>query len=161
SLPFFRKGGASEITWIWGKVIKQDLLDGKGRVLAARRLSGTLASEAVKQVDYASRTWWRFSGQLVGVPISTCSLLPVGLEEAQAWTPRNLAKGIRHSVKCGLTKVAGHQHVDGVNAIKLIFTDDNVGFDFGSGEQTVRQTLWVDPASYLPVRLRSELVWVG
>ena len=49
---------------------------------------------------------------------------------------------IQVGLKCGMFTVAGRQWVDGVDAIKL------TGHTPAAGT-----TIWVDPSSYLPVRL--------
>jgi hypothetical protein len=53
---------------------------------------------------------------------------------------------IAAGLKCGMFTVAGRQWVDGVDAIKL------TGHNTAAGT-----TIWVDPSSYLPVRLTAQL----
>ena len=53
---------------------------------------------------------------------------------------------IAAGLKCGMFTVAGRQWVDGVDAIKL------TGHKPAAGT-----TIWVDPSSYLPVRLTAQL----
>jgi hypothetical protein len=74
--------------------------------------------------------------------------------------PGGWPAAIRALLACGGFRIAGRQTVNGVNAIKV--TDAYAG---GSHE-----TLWVDPASYLPVRMelvlapgfaeRSDISWL-
>jgi hypothetical protein len=49
---------------------------------------------------------------------------------------------IQAGLACGMFTVAGRQWVDGVDAITL-----------AGGKQAAEATIWVDPASYLPVRV--------
>jgi hypothetical protein len=55
----------------------------------------------------------------------------------------NWPTSIAKALSCGLFRLAGRQYVDGVDAMRL---DSNPQFGF-------RVTLWVNPATYLPVRL--------
>jgi hypothetical protein len=54
------------------------------------------------------------------------------------------AAEIRAALSCGHYRLAGHEQVGSVRAIKLVSEKVN-------GPYT--ETLWVDPATYLPVRL--------
>jgi hypothetical protein len=59
----------------------------------------------------------------------------------------NWRQGITKALSCHLFSLAGNQPVGGVDAVKL--TGKPVS---GPGE-TFRQTLWVDPKTYLPLRI--------
>jgi hypothetical protein len=48
---------------------------------------------------------------------------------------------LRYLLRCGIYRLAGRQHVAGVNAIKIVSP--------GSGLQ---QVIWVNPTTYLPVQ---------
>jgi hypothetical protein len=103
----------------------------------------------VTEVDYQDRTWARGTPQPGQVPPPTegnnlCgggSLDLFGNESKSAADWRNT---IETGLKCGAFTVAGRQWVDGVDAIKL------AGHKTGPGS-----AIWVDPDSYLPVRLVS------
>jgi hypothetical protein len=54
---------------------------------------------------------------------------------------------IAKALSCGVFRLGGRGYVDGVNAMKLV----------GRPQYGFRVTLWVNPATYLPVRLSSSL----
>lgn len=100
-------------------------------------------------VDYQGKTWQQFT-----VAATQGGGSPQGC--AQAWpglggfTPpasASWAEQVRHLLDCGLYAVAGRQIVDGVNAIELVPT----GADKMPG--VLRATIWVNPSTYLPVRI--------
>jgi hypothetical protein len=106
-------------------------------------------SSVVTIIDYQNRTWTRTTippdQQLT--PIEGNSLCS-GRVQALFGGNGNSAADWRHIIetglKCGAFTVAGRQRVDGVDAIKL------------AGHKTVPDTtIWVDPGTYLPVRLVS------
>ncbi len=102
--------------------------------LATRVVNGTVTSTAV---IYANGTWWtgtspvRVSGQ-------------TGCDEGQNVRLSPATGGwpgfIRSQLACGAYRVAGHQMVDGIDAVKL--TTPVSGF-----------TILVDPLTYLPVQV--------
>jgi hypothetical protein len=59
-------------------------------------------------------------------------------------TTLDWAAAIRTALSCGHFQLAGHEQIGGVNAIKLVSTKVN-------GPYTA--TAWVDPSTYLPVRV--------
>jgi hypothetical protein len=54
---------------------------------------------------------------------------------------------IAKALSCGLFRLAGRQYVDGVDAMRLA----------GQPQYGIRETLWINPATYLPVRLSATL----
>ena len=56
-----------------------------------------------------------------------------------------LAAGLREDLACGALSSDGRQRVDGVNALKLV-----------SVQRSRTTIIWVDPATYLPVRLTTQ-----
>jgi hypothetical protein len=73
------------------------------------------------------------------------------------------ATALRAAISCGALTMAGHQHVDGIEAIELISSPDN----------RISETIWVSPDTYLPVRvavsqvhgrpgfrLRADITWL-
>jgi hypothetical protein len=83
-------------------------------------------------VAYSDATWWRAATGPPPVPLRCGG--PTVVIDHGGWPTL-----IRHELSCGRYIAAGRQRVDGVNAIKII----------GSKGIAV---LWVDPATYLPVR---------
>jgi hypothetical protein len=94
--------------------------------------------------DYTSRTWWRSSLRLslpaaTGQTACTSAFLPPPVGTTLDW-----AAAIRTALSCGHFQVAGHEQIGTVDAIKLVSAKVN-------GPYTA--TVWVDPSTYLPVRL--------
>jgi len=104
-------------------------------------------------VDFGTRTWWRQSLQEWMPPAGqpSCSF-PLYLNLR---TLPVLTTDIRNALACGELTNAGTVRVDGITALKLVsvrtlaVTVLNQGPPFPA---TLDWTLWVDPASYLPVR---------
>jgi hypothetical protein len=94
--------------------------------------------------DYTARTWWHSSLQL-SLPAATgptscaAAFLPPPVGTTLDW-----AATIRTALSCGHFQLAGHEQLGSVNAIKLVSARVNGPY---------KETLWVDPATYLPVRL--------
>ena len=63
-----------------------------------------------------------------------------------------LAAALRGYVACGTLRSEGRQQVDGVNALKLVSVER-------SRSGTLTTIIWVDPATYLPVRITTQ--WAG
>jgi hypothetical protein len=97
-------------------------------------------------VNHVDKTWWRenldasSSPPLADAPKSPCgtSTGPGDLDKIGT----ELAKVTRQALSCGRFVVAGIQRVDGVRALKL--KRPRSGF--------VTVVLWIDPATFLPVR---------
>jgi hypothetical protein len=108
---------------------------------------GPVTSSAGKKVPeaygaaYPARTRWRSpvtGGPNWPAPPLTCQ---------NAWAgpaTHNWAAVIAKARSCHLYTLDGHQQINGVNAIKLTMK--------AVPGLSVRQTLWVDPSTYLPVR---------
>ena len=98
--------------------------------------------------DYTSRTWWHAvstadagtAGTSPPACLTTSLAPPVG--GATDWSAQ-----IHEALACGLFRIAGPQRVDGTDTVKLVATRPQ------PGPAGVRQTLWVNPATYLPVRV--------
>jgi hypothetical protein len=93
----------------------------------------------VTAVLYGSRTWWTAPAEPGTAPAgggcAAGSSIRLSTGPGNGWPAL-----IRSQLACGAFSVAGHQDVDGVNAIKI--AGPVPGF-----------TLWVNPATYLPVQL--------
>ena len=55
---------------------------------------------------------------------------------------------IRKALSCGLFRLGGRQQVDGVEAIRLLATANEV-----QRQQGAHEVLWVNPKTFLPVRM--------
>jgi hypothetical protein len=106
--------------------------------------SRTVMSVSGTGADYTSRTWWHSSLQLslpaaAGPTACASAFLPAPVGTTLDW-----AAAIRTALSCGHFQVAGHEQVGPVNAIKLVSAKVNGPY---------KETLWVDPSTYLPVRV--------
>jgi hypothetical protein len=122
----------------------------------------TPASRTLTWVFYRTKTWWKTEQAATPTPQpaaqnSCSSQIPVGLDVDQS--PAVLVANIREALACGQLTNEGTQYVDGVNAIKLVSVRTfhvqmrNPALKHTTNlTVTVTTTLWVDPASYLPVR---------
>jgi hypothetical protein len=125
-------------------------------------VAATPASRTITWVFYRTRTWWRMEQAATPTPQpaaqnSCSSQIPVGLDVDQS--PAVLAANIREALACGQLTNEGTQYVDGVNAVELVSVRtfrvqmrDPALKQTTNLAVTVTTTLWVDPASYLPVR---------
>ncbi len=91
---------------------------------------------------YPARTRWQtnLGGQNGSLPPLTCQtaigVAPIG----SSWRT-----ALSKAVSCGLFRLDGRQRVDGVDALKIVSEPDD--------GLPARETIWVDPATYLPVRV--------
>jgi len=114
-------------------------------------------------VSYPTKTWARQAG--LGLPYAPFSGAPPsvkngcgralgafpvlfrlglpGTSTSASSLPSTVAEALRTAVSCGTLAVAGHQRVDGTETIKLTSRPDSL----------ISETIWVDPSSYLPVRV--------
>lgn len=70
---------------------------------------------------------------------------------APLYTFPQIAAGLRADLACGALTSQGMQRVDGVNALKLVSVQ-HVPLGPKKTLNTLTSTIWVDPATYLPVR---------
>ncbi|HEY6313796.1 MAG TPA: hypothetical protein VIY52_23755 [Streptosporangiaceae bacterium] len=132
-----------------------------------------LTTDTVTGVNYSTKAWGRSKrpgpprpyppptscGQ-VGQPA-----LPVLV---MRFTPATLAGGIREALACGQVSNEGTQYVDGVDAIKLVSVlsvhlpaVSLPSVHLPARTYSIITTLWVDPASYLPLRWMQSLSMNG
>jgi hypothetical protein len=119
-------------------------------------VAATPASRTITWVFYRTKTWWRMRQAAAPAPQpaaqkSCSSQIPVSLDVDES--PAVLVANIREALACGQLTNEGTQYVNGVAAIKLVSVHIlRVKLRAGTITITTRTTLWVDPASYLPVR---------
>jgi hypothetical protein len=119
---------------------------------------GFSTSSGYTLVSYATRTWTRQRGLGHPAPFPSgprgCESLIASLPLLfQAWLPAiglsassppaTVARALRTAVSCGTLQVAGHQRVDGIEAIELTSRPGSL----------LSETIWVSPGTYLPVRV--------
>lgn len=136
---------ARMIDWTSTGVLFDQGFSADGKLVFAASL-GYVTSRSGKKVDeaygaaYSARIQWH--SPLIGpdgpAPPLTCqnALLGSGSEDFRTQTAKALS--------CHLYTLAGHQEINGVSTIRLVLKPQP-----GLG---IRQTLWIDPSSYLPIR---------
>jgi len=102
------------------------------------------------EVYFNNKTWSKQSYQGPKPSETGC-----GFSLPTSWaTYPKIAAGLRKNLACGALSFKGMQQVDGVNALKLVSVQRS-----HLGPKTVGSittTIWVDPATYLPVRLTTQ-----
>jgi hypothetical protein len=121
----------------------QPVFDASSTTAQSPAGSRTVMNVSGTGVDYPARTWWRSSLQL-SLPAAGPAACASAFLPAPVGTTLDWAAAIRTALSCGHFQLAGHEQLGSVNAIKLVSAKVN-------GPYT--ETLWVDPATYLPVRL--------
>ncbi len=137
------------VTWTYRDLYLQEGFSARGRLVFYAAFDDVPARHGPPEpvaygAAYPARVRWhtaiRGPGVLPGgLPPLTCStvLTMVGMPNWRA--------SITKALSCGDFQLAGRQRVDGVDAITLVSTPR-------SG-RPARQTIWLDPATYLPVRI--------
>jgi hypothetical protein len=109
-----------------------------GQPVYAEQITGTGRVLTAVVVSYRDATWWRATqtlspGAQWQVPVPGCSPgQPVGSDYWPAY--------IRQELSCGVYHQDGRQRVDGIDAVKL------------TGNSNLLPVMYIDPATYLPVR---------
>jgi hypothetical protein len=121
----------SLVTWSYQGTRKVSAFTATGqRVFDTRTTGAAGRGKATVAVIYRDATWWRATYRAVQ-PVPSCGPgITIG--------PGGWPALIRHELGCGEYTPDGRQRVDGIDAIKL--TGKGLG------------ALWVNPATYLPVR---------
>jgi hypothetical protein len=79
---------------------------------------------------------------VAALPLLLRDRLP-GIEFPAGRLPAVGAESLRAAVSCGILVAAGHQRVDGIDAIELKSRPNSL----------ISETIWVSPGTYLPVRV--------
>jgi hypothetical protein len=104
------------------------------------------------QVDYRHHEWYR-SGAMDFVPNGCLTRLDI----VEFNGPPDWAPYLRQALSCGMFKVTGHAWIGGVRTIRLTGSQSDPHFwgglpgAAGHGPMRVGVTLYVNPATYLPV----------
>jgi len=134
-----------QLAWAYGNRLR--FLDeaGNGAKLQDTGFSESRGTVTVVSVSYRSRTWYRVPSHLDGLPVTPdlCGPRHPLSGVARYGTAADLMSVIKSGLRCGALRVAGHQVLDGVDAIKLTVT-------FISGGPEI---IWVNPSTYLPIQM--------
>ncbi len=135
-------------SWQYGTRVRQ-LETVKGRPFSDGWGQSDHGSSSTTRVDYRNRSYSIESGHASG---SVSQSSPCGRHApilGALGAPAAAFKPVIESgLRCGLFHVAGHQRVDGIDAIKLTGNSYR-GIMLGDGGIT----LWVDPHTYLPLQM--------
>jgi hypothetical protein len=134
------RGGDYELLWAYHHSGNLSSFTASGQRVFDERITVGKASLSTTVVTYASHTWWRAqSARPAATGSASQGCLPGGQirlnGSANAWPDF-----IHSQLACGAYTVAGKQLLGGVDALKITG---------GSGQIT----LWVNPVTYLPMRL--------
>jgi hypothetical protein len=148
-------GGGRTVTWAYrGRSRYEQYRPGSGQLetdsgtaVIAGKLSGVV-------VTYQPGTWYRMPlDAFTAGPVNGCGANALA---AVGGNPPDWPSFIRATLACGAAAVAGRAEVNGAETIK-VNSDVIVAAGDGSGgtRLRVRYTLYVNPATYLPVRMVS------
>jgi len=150
--------GSVTETWSRGPLQHVEVLTRTGRLALSMETDLRSGKSIQTTVSYPQRVWWRGTYQPPGrtSPGLACTLGDIDRTPAQ-WT-----REVRKLLSCGAA-VAGHEVVDGVNAIKLRLSSSYKRACAGANDQRQCQpqpvgwsgVMWADASTYLPVRLVS------
>jgi hypothetical protein len=119
----------------------------------------TPAIRTETSVNYDSKTWWaltwKWQGMDSGPSRQTSCSTPMSVNPHQ--DPATLAANIREAFACGQLTTKGTENVNGLNAIKLV----SVRTSDRPAPAVYTMTLWVDPATDLPIRWQSIITVEG
>jgi hypothetical protein len=136
-------------TWTYGNQTNSLSLTPGGQPYIAWE-TATTSNGYVHQlgVNYQARTYTRQSWKSKApakTPSDICATSRYQLAGEQFLTSDPKA-GIEDGLRCGVFTLAGHQRIDGIDALKLVNQEPRSG-----GTPWMTLTLWVDPATYLPI----------
>lgn len=133
-----------------------------GRLLSDESAISTSSGTGVTLVSFPTKTWGRevpvrpplrvvppaapgaCSGPAQADPFADVGPANLALAGTlSGLTSTAMTQDLRAAIACGTLTMAGRQHVDGIDAIKLRSVPKSL----------LGETIWVDPRSYLPVRL--------
>jgi hypothetical protein len=126
----------STVRWSYQGMMSLSAFSATGQPVFTRGISPGHGEQTTVVVIYRDATWWRAAGG--GVPARS-GLAPPRCGPDVTIGPGGWPAFIREELSCGEYTADGRQRVDGMDAIKI--TGDK-GLD----------TLWVNPATYLPAR---------
>jgi len=152
-------------SWSRGQRKRAEGFTPGGRLVLGMETTTAPRTRRIVWINYPGRAW-------VATTTGRSPQRPDCFLNVSDWTPAQWASQVRKLLSCGTVTVQGHQRVDGVNAIELKLHSRQVRYCIGQlpsargPRRVIRKlycewgfagwngTLWVDPSTYLPVRLR-------
>jgi hypothetical protein len=132
---------SSVVRWSFQNTTYVAAFSASGRQLFTEMVMAENGYPVTVAAIYPDSTWWRSAIALRGEPRPAPAFCSPGVAIGAGGWPQF----IRNQLSCGAYTLAGRQQVDGVDAVKIT-GNDQVGL----------QALWVDPKTYLPVRVISQ-----
>lgn len=130
--------------WAYGGRFRSLALSAAGKPLWGETLTETATTQVNVAVDYGKATWWRAVAPAATI-INPDDLASGGCTGVTAAGPLTIWPAlIRHELACGNYTITGRAWVNGVDAITIRSA--------GQGSPGI-ETLYVDPATYLPLRI--------
>jgi hypothetical protein len=129
---------SSEVDWTYNGSLLQQGYSGAGKLI----YTSTEGAQGISGAAYPARVRWHnplTGGQSGPGPALSCG--NAGFDYP------NWKQSLRKALSCHLFTLGGDQLVDGIETIKLMAKPVT------AEGQTFRQTLWVDPKTYLPLRI--------
>jgi hypothetical protein len=132
------------VQWSYGGASLVSAFTATGqRVFDAKLATAPRGGQEVAAVMYRDATWWRV------VSKASAGSAPQGCGPGLQIGPAGWPASIRFELTCGAFTTHGRQRIDGIDAIRL------------TGHKGHLLTLWVDPRTYLPVRIDSAVTTVA
>jgi hypothetical protein len=125
----------STITWAYQGSWRTSAFTAAGQPVFSERTTHAAGRAETVAVFYPSATWWRAAA---GPPEGRAPACPPGIASGLTVISR-WAAFIHDELRCGGFRMGGRRRVDGIDAVKL------------TGGKALA-VLWVNPATYLPVR---------
>ncbi len=131
----------SVVRWSYQSTAHVAAFSASGQLLFTEMVVAENGYPVTVTAIYPDSTWWR-SASVLGARRRPA---PASCSPGVAISGGGWPQFIRDQLSCGAYTLAGRQQVDGVDAVKIT-GNDQVGL----------QALWVDPKTYLPVRVISQ-----
>lgn len=142
-------------TWAYGNQLRwRDFAAATGKPVVDYSSTTTGGKQSVLTIDYPQRNWSTFTNHVTQFPSpDQCGSLTLAYSLA-ATQAQNWRAVIAAALKCSTITVIGHQQIDGTPAIELQthIEDGVLPAKPTAYSISVEITLWIDPATYLPLR---------
>lgn len=135
------QGVSYELLWAYHHTSESSAFSATGQRVFNERITVGKRSFTTTVASYPSRTWWTTQSPRPAVTGSaSASCLPGGEIRLSGGTGNAWPTFIRSQLACGAYTAAGKQAIGGVDALKITGSSGHL-------------TLWVNAATYLPMRL--------